>query len=350
MFIITSKSFTTKETLINTNTAKAWLLNACGAEYSTAVAEHFVAVTANVEAAISYGFDQTKIFPLWDWVGGRYSLWSAVGLPIAISIGMDNFNALLAGASAMDDHFQYAPFRHNMPILLALIGIWYNNFFHAKTPAILPYDQRLRHLPAYLQQLDMESNGKSVNLQGDDIDYASGSIIWGGVGSQCQHAFLQLLHQGNHCIPCDFIIVAEPHHTLSEHHSLLLASCFSQSQALMLGKNFKEAYDELIVAGCPPIQAELLAKHRKIPGNHPSNTIIMPRLTPYHLGALLALYEHKVFVQGAIWNINSFDQWGVELGKQLSQKILPDLQYTTTNLCHDSSTNGLINYVRSFLR
>lgn len=344
LFLIASKSFTTRETMLNANTAKKWLNDAFGND--KAFKHHFVAITANIPEALSYGFNSDQIFPLWDWVGGRYSLWSAVGLPIALTLGMKNFEQLLTGAHRMDQHFLSEPLRNNMPLIMALLGVWYGNFFDAPTHAILPYDQRLRHLIAYLQQTDMESNGKSVTQEGTSVNYTTGPIVWGGVGCNSQHAFHQLLHQGRHRVSIDFIVAASSQHDLLTQHQLLLASCFSQAEALMRGKTYQEAYKELIASGKSPEEASFLAKHQTIGGNQSSNTLLLPELTPFYLGALLALYEHKITAQGMLWDINSFDQWGVELGKQLTDKILINLQDNTSELQHDSSTNGLINYVR----
>jgi glucose-6-phosphate isomerase len=344
LFLIASKSFTTRETMLNANTAKKWLNEAFGND--EAFKHHFVAITANIPEALRYGINLDQIFPLWDWVGGRYSLWSAVGLPIALVIGMDKFEQLLAGAHAMDQHFLSQPVRYNMPIMMALLGIWYRNFFAAPTYAVLPYDHRLQRLVAYLQQADMESNGKSVTQDGAPVTYNTGPIVWGGVGCNSQHAFHQLLHQGTHLVPVDFIVEASCQHDLPAHHQLLLASCFSQAEALMRGKTFQQCYKELIALGKSPTEASFLAKYQSIRGNQPSNTLILPELSPFYLGALLALYEHKIAAQGMLWHINSFDQWGVELGKQLTDKILSNLQDDTAALHLDSSTNGLINYVR----
>ncbi|MFX1765116.1 glucose-6-phosphate isomerase [Paraburkholderia sp. A1RI-2L] len=326
LFIVASKTFTTRETLVNARTARAWLL-ASGAP-ETAVAQHFVAVSTHTEAVAAFGIDTDNMFEFWDWVGGRYSLWSAIGLPIALAIGMEAFEAMLGGAHAMDRHFVEAPLAQNLPVLLALIGVWHINFFGATSHLIAPYDRYLHRLPAYLQQLDMESNGKSVTLSGERVDYATGPVIWGEPGTNGQHAFFQLLHQGTALIPADFIACMQPHHALDAHHEILLANCFAQSEALMNGA---------------PAASE---PHRNFDGNRPTNTICLDKLDPASLGALLALYEHKVFVQGAIWNINSFDQWGVELGKRLAATIEGEVAQADVALAHDSSTSALIDRFR----
>ena len=323
LFIVASKTFTTRETLQNAHTARAWLL-ASGAPES-AVARHFVAVSTNAQAVAAFGIDTANMFAFWDWVGGRYSLWSAIGLPIALYIGADAFGELLAGAHAMDRHFAQAPLERNLPALLGLIGVWYTNFFGAASHLVAPYDRYLHRLPAYLQQLDMESNGKTVTLDGERVDYATGPVIWGEPGTNGQHAFFQLLHQGSALIPADFIACMQPHHKLDAHHTILLANCFAQTEALMNG------------AASPD------APHRNFEGNRPTNTLCLDRLEPATLGALIALYEHKVFVQGAIWQINSFDQWGVELGKRLAVEIEREIAAPGTVATHDSSTNNLIN-------
>jgi glucose-6-phosphate isomerase len=323
LFVISSKTFTTRETLLNAHTARSWLL-ASGAP-ELAVANHFVAVSTNAAAVTAFGIDPGNMFEFWDWVGGRYSLWSAIGLPIALYVGMDAFEALLAGAHSMDRHFAEAPLERNLPVLLALIGIWHTNFFGAASHLIAPYDQYLHRLPAYLQQLDMESNGKSITLGGERVDYATGPVIWGEPGTNSQHAFFQLLHQGSALIPADFIVCMRPHHALDAHHAVLLANCFAQTEALMNGSH------------------ALDAPYRSFDGNRPTNTLCLETLDPASLGALLALYEHKVFVQGVVWNINSFDQWGVELGKRLAVSIEDEFASPDAASAHDSSTNGLIN-------
>ncbi len=346
LFLIQSKSFRTQETLENSRAAREWFLQNGGTEQT--IAKHFVAVTAKPDEAIGFGIAEDNIFPMWDWVGGRYSLWSAIGLPTALAIGMDNFRAMLSGAYAMDRHFREAPLEANMPVILALLGIWYSNFFGAETHAVLPYDHYLRGLPAHLQQLDMESNGKQVDLDGQTLDYTSGPIIWGGAGANGQHAYHQLLHQGTRLAPADFIIPLHSHNPLGQHHDILFANCLSQTEALMRGKTLEEAREELLQAGTDPARAEALAPHKVIPGNKPTNTLLFDRATPRTIGALVALYEHKVFTQGAIWNLDSFDQWGVELGKQLGNEILEMLQGRPDPGDHqrDASTAGLVDLYR----
>ena len=344
LFIVSSKSFTTLETVTNANTAKKWLLDK--SNQPSAIQQHFVAITHNPEQAVAFGVSPDNIFEMSDWIGGRYSLWSSIGLPIMLSIGVNNFNELLLGANAMDQHFRTAPFANNLPILLALLGIWYRNFFDLPTHAVFPYDQYLQRFPTYLQQADMESNGKCVQHSGIPVQYATGPIIWGEVGCNGQHAFHQSLHQGTHTVPVDFILPIKSHHDLTHHHTLLIANCLSQSQALMLGKTKEEAYQELIALDYSQLEANRLAPHKTTPGNRPSNTLMFAKLTPHTLGSLIALYEHKIFVQASIWNINSFDQWGVELGKQLAKAILPELEQTDLVHSHDSSTNGLINHYK----
>jgi len=341
LFIIQSKSFGTQETLENTKVARSWFLRN-GGNLET-IAKHFIAVTANTEAAVDFGIQQENIFPMWDWVGGRYSLWSAIGLPIALTIGMDGFKALLSGANAMDTHFRTAPLEENLPVIQALLGVWYGNFLGADSHAILPYDHYLRGLPAHIQQLDMESNGKSVDLEGTPTDYTTGPIIWGGAGANGQHAYHQLLHQGTRLSPADFIIPLQSHNPVANHHAILFANCLSQTQALMQGKTEQEAKQELLDSGLSEKDANKLAPHKVIQGNRPSNTLLFDRATPRTVGALIALYEHKVYVQGAIWNINSFDQWGVELGKQLGNEILHKLLNEPSTNKLDASTEGLIN-------
>ncbi|MFL0795991.1 MAG: glucose-6-phosphate isomerase [Cellvibrionaceae bacterium] len=339
LFIIASKSFTTLETLTNAQTSKQWLMEA-GANESD-MAKHFVAVSSSAQLAEEFGIKRENIFPMWDWVGGRYSLWSAIGLPIAIALGIDNYNRLRKGAYAMDEHFRKTPTHRNMPTLMALLGIWYQHFWQAKSHCVLPYDHDMQHFPSYLQQLDMESNGKSVSKEGETLDFQTGSIIWGSVGTNGQHSFHQLLLQGNRFLPVDFIAPLKSHRRLNQHHSQLLACCFSQSQALMQGKTTEEVEAELSAGGktLPEIQA--LLPHKVIPGNRPSNTLLVEEITPETLGALLALYEHKVYVQSVIWNINAFDQWGVELGKQLGKRIHKSLEGADINEL-DSSTQQLI--------
>ncbi len=344
LFIIASKTFTTQETLTNAHTARAWFLKACPDEQ--AIARHFVAVSTNHEGVMAFGIDPQQMFEFWDWVGGRYSLWSAIGLSIALFIGPEHFEALLSGAHAMDQHFAHAPLNDNLPVILALLGIWYNNFFAASSHAVLPYDQYLHRFPAYLQQADMESNGKSVSRDGHTVAYDTGPVIWGEPGTNGQHAFYQLLHQGTRLIPCDFLVACESHNPQGAHHAILLANCLAQSEALMQGRSLQAVYAEMHAKGMPEVRIRELAPHRVFTGNRPSNTLMFQRLTPRTLGSLIALYEHKIFVQGVIWNINSFDQWGVELGKQLANSILPELQHPQPIDSHDASTNGLINHYK----
>ncbi|MFE8071360.1 glucose-6-phosphate isomerase [Marinobacteraceae bacterium S3BR75-40.1] len=346
LFLIQSKSFKTQETLENTLVAREWFLHNGGTEET--IAKHFVAVTANAEEAERFGIARENIFPMWDWVGGRYSLWSAIGLPTALTIGIENFRALLSGAYAMDQHFRNTPLEENMPVIMGLLGIWYGNFFDADSHAILPYDHYLRGLPAHLQQLDMESNGKSVTRHGTEVDYDTGPIIWGGAGANGQHAYHQLLHQGTRLSPADFIIPLKTHNPVANHHAILFANCLSQTQALMRGKTRDEAFQELRDQGLSDAEAQALAPHKTIPGNKPSNTLVFEKATPRTIGALIALYEHKVYVQGAIWNIDSFDQWGVELGKQLGKDILPRLLGKKEDGSEmDSSTAGLVELFKA---
>ncbi|HLL78575.1 MAG TPA: glucose-6-phosphate isomerase [Ktedonobacteraceae bacterium] len=335
LFIVSSKTFTTLETLTNARSARQWCVSALGSEQ--AVARHFVAVSTNTKEVEKFGIDTANMFEFWDWVGGRYSYDSAIGLSLMIAIGPHQFYEMLAGFHAMDEHFRTAPFEQNLPVLLALIGIWYNNFFGAQTVAILPYDYYLGRLPSYLQQLDMESDGKSVDLEGHRVDYQTGPIIWGQPGTNGQHAYYQLIHQGTKLIPCDFIGFSKSLNPLGPHHDLLMANLFAQTEALAFGKTA----EEVAADGVPAFQVP----HRTFEGNHPTNTILAERLTPETLGRLIALYEHKVFVQGTIWNINSFDQWGVELGKALANRIVPELS-SESELKHDSSTNALIRRYR----
>ena len=321
IFIISSKSFTTDETMTNAGSAIDWLRR--GLDSPDAVASRLVAVTADAAAAGRLGIDPQNIFPTWDWVGGRYSMWGAAGLPIVLSIGMDHFEDMHRGSHAMDEHFRSAPFESNIPVILGVLGVWYNNFFGCETHAVLPYDQYLHRLPAYLQQLEMESNGKSVDRDGRRVDYSTAPIIWGEPGTNGQHAFFQLMHQGTKLIPADFLAAVETHHPAGEHHRKLLANLFGQTRALAVGKTLEEATGELMSAGLGEDDVRRLAPFKAFEGNRPSNTILYRRLNPYTLGALVAMYEHKVFTQGVIWNLNSFDQWGVELGKQLAKGILP---------------------------
>ncbi len=348
LFIVASKTFTTQETMTNARSARTWFLQ--HANDRQHIAKHFVALSTNAMAVEEFGIDPVNMFEFWDWVGGRYSLWSAIGLSIALYIGMDNFEQLLAGAHEMDHHFRTAPLEKNMPVIMAMLGIWYNNFFNCETHAILPYDQGLSRFPAYLQQGDMESNGKFVNRKGERIEYSTGPIIWGEAGTNGQHAFYQLIHQGNKLIPCDFIVPIKSQYQVgehgNEHHNILLSNILAQTKALMQGKTSKEAKAELEAQGLDHHQIMTLLPHRVFGGNRPTNTLMIDVLTPKSLGKLIALYEHKIFVQGIVWNINSFDQWGVEYGKQIAQKILPQLSSKDSISDHDGSTNRLINYFK----
>lgn len=342
LFIIASKTFTTQETLANAHTARDWFL-ANGGTPET-VARHFVAVSTNAAEVAKFGIDTDNMFGFWDWVGGRYSLWSAIGLPIALMVGPEKFGELLDGAHAMDEHFRTAPLDANMPVILGLLGVWYGNFWGAAAHAVLPYDQYLARLPAYLQQLDMESNGKSVDRDGNEVDYATGPIIFGEPGTNGQHAFYQLIHQGTHLIPCDFIAPVTSQNPTGRHHAMLLSNTLAQTEALMRGKNTEEVRAELVKEGKAGAALEALLPHKIFTGNRPTNTILVDAVDAYRLGMLIALYEHKVFVQGIVWNINSFDQWGVELGKQLAKVILPELEGEAAKP-HDASTAGLIGVV-----
>jgi glucose-6-phosphate isomerase len=348
LFIVSSKTFTTRETLTNASSARAWLIEELGDEH--AVAKHFAAVSTNLEATTRFGINPEHVFEFWDWVGGRYSLWSAIGLPIALYVGMDRFEELLGGACTMDEHFRSAPLEENIPVLMGLLGIWYCNFFDAGSSAVFPYDQYLQRFPAYLQQLEMESNGKSVDRDGNAVDYDTGMVMWGEPGTNGQHAFYQLLHQGTRMIPADFIAPLRSHNPIGEHHAILLANCFAQTEALMLGKTAGEARAELAAQGLQGEALEALLPHKVFPGNKPTNTLLLDRLDPHALGMLVALYEHKVFVQGVIWDINPFDQWGVELGKQLAGMILPELRDAAAVSKHDASTGGLINHFRKHVQ
>lgn len=344
LFIISSKTFGTLETLKNAQAARTWYLAKGGTEER--LYRHFIAVTSNKQAAIDFGIREKNVFPMWDWVGGRYSLWSAIGLPIALAIGMSNFKDLLSGAYSMDCHFLNRPFEENMPVLLAMLGIWYHNFWGAQSYAFLPYDHNLRNFVKHLQQLDMESNGKSVRQDGTPVSCGTGPVIWGGVGCNGQHAYHQLLHQGTPMIPVDFIVPVVSHNPVADHHEWLYANCLSQSQALMQGKTREEAEAELRNKGLSEVEVKRLAPHKVIPGNRPSNTLVVESISPGRLGALIALYEHKVFVQGVIWGINSFDQWGVELGKELGKSVYNRLVSYDALPAEDSSTQGLIDYFR----
>ncbi len=341
LFIIASKTFTTQETLMNARSAREWLVSRLGTE--KAVPKHFVAVSTAAREVARFGIDLENMFGFWDWVGGRYSLWSAIGLPIACVIGMDGFEQLLSGAFEMDEHFRAAPLEQNIPVVLGMLGVWYSNFFGAETHAILPYDQSMHRFPAYFQQGDMESNGKRVDRQGQVItDYSTGPVVWGEPGTNGQHAFYQLIHQGTRLIPCDFLAPLETQNPLGQHHAVLLANCFAQAEALMKGKTEGEARAELEAAGTPPARIAELSPHKTFPGNRPSTTMLFDKLTPRMLGMLVAMYEHKIFTQGIVWNIYSFDQWGVELGKQLAKKIEPELYPDGEVPSHDGSTNALI--------
>ena len=344
LFMIASKTFTTQETMSNAHSARQWFLENGGTEQT--IARHFVAISTNRSAVEKFGIDPENMFGFWDWVGGRYSLWSAIGLSIACYIGFENFEQLLTGGHDMDQHFRTTPFDKNIPVVLALLGIWYNNFFGAQSQAILPYDQYLHRFAAYFQQGDMESNGKSVDRNGNPVDYQTGPIIWGEPGTNGQHAFYQLIHQGTKLIPCDFIAPAVSQRPLGDHHKILLSNFFAQTEALMNGKTEEEAAEELRKAGKSDEEIAFLAPFKSFSGNRPTNSILVKQVTPHTLGALIAMYEHKIFTQGVIWNIFSFDQWGVELGKQLASRITPELESDEPILSHDSSTNGLINFYK----
>ncbi len=353
LFIIASKTFTTQETLMNARSARAWIVSKLGTD--AAVPKHFVAVSTAAKEVAAFGIDTKNMFGFWDWVGGRYSLWSAIGLPIAVVIGMDRFEELLAGAHEMDEHFRTAPPEKNLPMILGLLGVWYSDFHGAQTHAILPYDQYMHRFPAYFQQGDMESNGKRVDRAGNAVtDYTTGPIVWGEPGTNGQHAFYQLIHQGTRLVPCDFLAPVETQNPLvsppadashpgARHHDVLLANFFAQTEALMKGKTADEARAELVAAKTSPEKIDALVPHKSFPGNRPTNSILFQKLTPKALGKLVAMYEHKIFTQGIVWNIYSFDQWGVELGKQLAKKIEPELAGSGEVTSHDASTNGLIN-------
>jgi glucose-6-phosphate isomerase len=348
LFLVASKTFTTQETMTNAHTAREWFLDA--AKDEAFVEKHFVALSTNREAVVKFGISPENMFVFWDWVGGRYSLWSAIGLSIACAIGFDRFVEMLEGAHAMDLHFREAQLAENIPVTLALLGIWYNNFFGAETVAILPYDQYLHRFPAYFQQGDMESNGKCVDREGRQVSYQTGPVIWGEPGTNGQHAFYQLIHQGTKLIPCDFIAPAVSHNAVGEHHRILLSNFFAQTEALMKGKTADEVKRELREAGTGEEEIARLTSFKRFKGNRPSNSILVKRLTPRTLGSLIAMYEHKIFVQGVIWNIFSFDQWGVELGKVLAKNILPELEGDAPVEAHDASTNGLINAFKEMRR
>ncbi len=344
LFLVASKTFTTQETMSNAHSARNWFLASGAADAD--VAKHFAALSTNADGVGKFGIDTKNMFGFWDWVGGRYSLWSAIGLPIALSIGYDNFEELLTGAHEMDNHFKTAEFDQNIPIVLALLGIWYNNFFESETQAILPYDQYMHRFAAYFQQGDMESNGKYVDRSGQGVNYQTGPVIWGEPGTNGQHAFYQLIHQGTKLIPCDFIAPAQSHNPLGEHHNMLLSNFFAQTEALMNGKTEEEVIAEL--KGKSQEEIDTIAPFKVFEGNRPTNSILVKKITPKVLGSLLAMYEHKIFTPGVIWNIFSFDQWGVELGKQLAGKILPELKDDTEINSHDASTNGLINLYKAW--
>ncbi|MBA0161299.1 glucose-6-phosphate isomerase [Pectobacterium versatile] len=346
LFLVASKTFTTQETMTNAHSARDWFLKT--AQNDKHVAKHFAALSTNAKAVGEFGIDTDNMFEFWDWVGGRYSLWSAIGLSIILSLGFENFEKLLSGAHAMDKHFASTPAEKNLPVLLALIGIWYNNFFGAETEAILPYDQYMHRFSAYFQQGNMESNGKSADRNGNPVDYQTGPIIWGEPGTNGQHAFYQLIHQGTKLVPCDFIAPAVSHNPLSDHHSKLLSNFFAQTEALAFGKSRDVVEAEFAAAGKSAKDVEHVAPFKVFEGNRPTNSILLREITPYSLGALIALYEHKIFTQGAILNIFTFDQWGVELGKQLANRILPELENDSTIDSHDSSTNGLINRFKAW--
>lgn len=352
LFIIASKTFTTQETMTNAHTARSWITEKFGT--FAAVEKHFVAISTSTDKVIQFGIDIKNIFSFWDWVGGRYSLWSAIGLPIILYIGMDHFNALLEGAYILDQHFLTTPLSDNIPVILALLGIWYQNFFDATSHVVLVYDEYLRSFPDYLQQLDMESNGKSIDRYGQSVQLRTGPILWGGLGNNGQHAFYQLLHQGTHLVPADFLAPMQTYAPIGDHHRILLANCFAQSEALMIGKTPDQVRDELRKQGLTQEIVEQLLPYKVFLGNRPSTSILYNSLTPKVLGSLIALYEHKIYTQGVLWNINSFDQWGVELGKQLSSTILGELNNNQNlpicnNSQHDSSTLGLIEFYKKSL-
>ena len=343
-FIIASKSFTTQDTMVNAETARRWHINKVGDD--SQIDKHFSAVSSNAEAAKAFGIDENNIFQMWDWVGGRYSVWSAISLPIVIAIGQDNFEEFLKGAYEADLHFRNTPLKENIPVTMALLGIWYNNFFDAESATVLPYDQHLHKFPAYLQQADMESNGKCIDRQGKNVDYSTGPVLFGEIGIAAQHAFFQLLHQGTKIVPADILAPVKNLHCIARHHRALMSNVFAQTEALMKGKSEREAYEELIAEGLNEAAIKDLLPNKIFPGNRPTSTFLFNSLDPATLGSIIALYEHKIFVQGIIWNINSFDQWGVELGKQLASGILRELDDNELTDKHDSSTNGLINYYK----
>ena len=343
LFIVASKTFTTIETLTNARTCRKWLVDALGEH---AVAKHFVALSTNTKEVEMFGINPENMFEFWDFVGGRYSMWSAIGLIIAIAVGFENFERMLEGAYAMDQHFYNTDFEHNIPVILGMLGIWYNNFFGLHRYAVIPYDQYLQYVPMYLQQLDMESNGKFVAMNGEYVKYATGPVLFGGAGTNVQHSFFQLIHQGTEIVPMDFVIPAISHNEIGEHHEILVANVLAQGEALMRGKTVKEAAAELKKAGKSREEINYLKKFKSFEGNRPSNTIVFKKMDPYTLGMLIAMYEHKVFVQGVVWNVDSFDQYGVELGKQMALSILPELQGTASGINHDGSTNSLIGLIK----
>jgi len=347
LFVIASKTFTTQETITNANTAKQWFLKA--AKDESTVAKHFVALSTNAEKVKEFGIDEKNMFGFWDWVGGRYSLWSAIGLTIAVHIGYENFVKLLEGAHYMDQHFMTTPLEKNIPVILALLGIWYGNFYGSETHALLPYDQYMHRFAAYFQQGDMESNGKYITRSGNKVDYSTGPIVWGEPGTNGQHAFYQLIHQGTRLIPCDFIAPVKSHNNIRDglHHKILLCNFLAQTEALMKGKGLDEVQAELAQSGKSADEIARIKPHKVFEGNRPSNSIMVEQITPFTLGALIAMYEHKIFVQGCIWDINSYDQWGVELGKQLAKAIEPEMNDKNPVSSHDASTNGLINFIKS---
>jgi len=347
LFVIASKTFTTQETITNAETAKEWFLGK--AKDEKAVAKHFIALSTNAPKVKGFGIDEANMFEFWDWVGGRYSLWSAIGMTIALNIGFDNFEKLLSGAHFMDNHFRTAPCEKNVPVILALLGVWYGNFFGCETHSLLPYDQYLHRFAAYFQQGDMESNGKYITRSGQKVDYSTGPIVWGEPGTNGQHAFYQLIHQGTKVIPCDFIAPVHSHNNIQhgKHHKLLLCNFLAQTEALMKGKSLSEVEKELIASGMKEEDIAKIKPHKVFEGNRPTNSLMVERVTPFTLGALIAMYEHKIFTQGVIWDINSYDQWGVELGKQLAKAIEPELNDDKPVTSHDASTNGLINFIKS---
>jgi glucose-6-phosphate isomerase len=344
LFLIASKTFTTSETMTNAASAREWLARDMG---EAAVGDHFAALSTNLGAVAAFGIKPDRVFGFWDWVGGRYSVWSAIGLPLAISIGAENFRDFLAGARKMDEHFRTAPAAENIPLLMGLLAVWYRNVWDFRTHAVLPYDQRLHRFAAHLQQLDMESLGKRVTRSGEPVDYSTGAIVWGEPGTNGQHAFFQLIHQGTDPVPCDFLLAAEPRETLGDHHAKLAANCLAQTEALAFGKTEDEVRSELLAAGMSTAEVEALAPHKVFPGNRPSNTLLYRRLDPETLGMLIALYEHRVFVQAAIWDINAFDQWGVELGKALANRLLPVVRDGAPAGALDASTRGLMERFRA---